>query len=200
MNTKLISFLLSICLACILIILGEWLFALWSQSVTLASLSAVETKSVQDEMPHIDLHLTNEESYADLVARPLFIKGRRPVAEPTPEEIQNTALVPVVFEWDLSGVYSTQNGLSAFLSRTASKTPKDKYRKINKDAELDGWKLKEIYPDRVIFTQGIQSKELLLRKIKNKHPSRKNNITNSPNTPPVDSQAPDEADPENSNE
>ena len=43
-------------------------------------------------------------------------------------------------------------------------------------------------------------KELLLRKIKNKHPSRKNNITNSPNTPPVDSQAPDEADPENSNE
>ena len=199
MNTKLISLLASICFACILIILSEWLFAMWSQSAVLDSLNSTEDKTVQDEMPHIDLHKISEESYADLVARPLFIKGRRPIDEPTPEEIQNSSLTPVVFDWELNGVYSTKNGLSAFLSRTASKTVKDKYRRLSKDGDLDGWKLTEIYLDKVIFMQGSQSKELLLRKVKNKN-SLKNKLQDSPDNPPVDNSELPEADPENINE
>ncbi len=200
MNTKLISLLASICFACILIILGEWLFSIWLQSTVIDSLNSTEDKTVQDEMPHIDLHKKAEESYVDLVTRPLFVKGRRPIEEPTPEEIQNSSLTPVVFDWELNGVYSAKNGLSAFLSRTASKITKDKYRRVSKDGDLDGWKLTEIYLDKVIFMQGDQSKELLLRKAKNKNSALKHDLQNSPDTPPVDNSEIPEAEPENTNE
>jgi len=201
MNTKLISLLTSICIACILIVFGEWLFALWAQSSTLDSIRSIEKKSLQDKMPHIDLHTKTEESYADFVSRPLFINGRRPVVEPSPEEINNAVIAPVVFEWQLNGVFSTKKGLSAFLFRPTAKTSKEKYRKISKEEDLDGWKLTEIYPDKVIFQQGFQQKELLLRKIKTKDPFKKANGHNIPNTPSAEEgQVPAELPPENTNE
>ena len=200
MNTKLISLLATICLASVLIIGAEWGFSIWAQKSTLESLTATESKSTQDEIPHIDLDKQTEESYADLVARPLFIKGRRPVEEVSVDEAQATA-VAVVFEWQLNGIFTTKKGLSAFLSKTTAKNNKDKYKKVAKDAELDGWQLTEIYPDKVIFTQAGQQKELLLRKIKAKDPFKKTNVQNTPNVPsPEDSQAPEEVETESTNE
>ena len=96
MNTKLIVLLIKFCSACVIIIAIEWCYAFWSHAATLTSLKSTEIKNSQDEMPHIDLQKKTEESYADLVARPLFIKGRRPVEEPSPEENQNSA-APVVW-------------------------------------------------------------------------------------------------------
>ena len=123
-------------------------------------------------MPDIELTRQSEESYADLVTRPLFIKGRKPVDEPSPEEEQTIA-VANNFDWELNGVYSTKKGLSALFSRSKSKVPKDNYRKISTGADLDGWKLTEIHKDKAILKQGNQQKELLLRKPKSKELSNK---------------------------
>ena len=202
MNKKLIAGLVCFCIACTLIIFGEWTYATWTEKSILKSLSSTDKKLSPDEMPHIELNEKTEESYVDLVARPLFIKGRKPVDEPSPEEAKN-ALVPVVFDWELNGVYTTAKGLSALLSRSKSKVAKDNYRKIGIGAELDGWKIVEIYQDKALLKQGAQEKELLLRKIKPKDSSKNANNLNTPSTPPPqpqETEIPADSEPENTNE
>ena len=200
MNSKLIAGLASFCIACILIIIGEWLYASWAEKTILTSLTSTDKKLSPDEMPHIELNEQPEESYVDLVARPLFIKGRKPIDEPSPEEAKN-ALVPVIFDWELNGVYTTANGLSALFSRSKTKVAKDNYRKIGIGAELDGWKIVEIYQDKALLKQGPQEKELLLRKIKPKDPSKKTTNLNTPDTTePQENEIPAESEPENTDE
>jgi hypothetical protein len=182
MNSKLVSVLASVCIVCALIIIGEWFYAVQARKQTLASITSAETTQSDDEMPDIELTQESEESYGDLVARPLFIKGRKPVNEPSPEEAQTFA-VANNFDWQLNGVYSTKKGLSALFSRSKSKVPKDNYRKITAGSDLDGWKLTEIHKDSVILKQGSQQKDLLLRKPKSKELSRKTNIPKIPNAP-----------------
>jgi hypothetical protein len=200
MNSKLVTVLVSVCIVCALIIIGEWFYAVQAQKQTLASTTSAETKISHDEMPGIELTRQSEESYADLVARPLFIKGRRPVDEPSPEEAQ-AINVANTFDWQLNGVYSTKKGLSALFSRSTSKVAKDNHRKISTGADLDGWKLTEIYKDKAILKQGNQQKELLLRKPKSKGLPKNPNVPNflipdNPNSP--DSPQPPVGDFENS--
>ena len=137
-----------------------------------------------------------------MVARTLFITGRKPVDESTPEAAQ-TALVTVIFDWELNGVYTTSNGLSALFSRSKSKIAKDNYRKIGIGAELDGWKLVEIFQDKALLKKGAQEKELLLRKIKPKDASKNATNLNTPSTPPPqpqETEIPADSEPENTNE
>ena len=185
MNSKFIFVLASVCGVFSLIIFGESFWAAHTQKQILTSITSVGTKKSYDEMPSIELTRQPEESYTDLVARPLFIKGRKPVAEPSPEEeqAQNMAVVKP-FDWQLSGVYTTKKGLSALFSRSTSKVAKDNYRRIGAGADLDGWKLDKIFEDRAVLKQGSQQKELPLRKIKPKDPSKKSNAPKMPNPQP----------------
>jgi len=200
MNTKLLSALASFCIGCALIIMCEWLYNVWAEHSTLSSLKPVTTIIAHDDMPHIDLTKQTEDSYVDMVSRPLFMSGRKPVDEPNPEDIQNTA-APIIFDWDLNGVYTTTKGLSALFSRSKTKIAKDNYRKISLGADLDGWKLTEIHEDKVLLTQGAQQKELPLRKIKLKDPAKKTNDPNIPVDPqPQENQAPTEGEIETTNE
>ncbi len=178
MNNKL-NFVLSIvCVVLILIIGGEWLFAKQAQKKLLNTVVSTGKKVSSDEMPTIELTAQTEESYADMVARPLFIKGRRPVEEPPPAEQQAIAAKPIKFDWALNGVYTLKKELSALFSRTTAKVRKDNYRKIKVGDDLDGWKLSEIHKDKVILKQGSDEKELLLRKPKLKEaPQNRNNST-----------------------
>jgi len=200
MNSKLVSVLASVCIVLMLIIIGEWFYAVRAQKLTLNSTTIAETKALNDEMPTIELTRQSEESYADLVTRPLFIKGRKPVDEPRPEDEQTIA-VANNFDWQLSGVYTTKKGLSALFSRSNSKVPKDNHRKISIEADLDGWKLTEIQQDKAILKQGSQQKELLLRKPKLKDLSKKPKVPNIPNIPDIpNSPQPAEGEFENNNE
>ena len=194
MNSKLVSVLTAVCVMLILIITGEWFYAVQVQKQALTSTISAETTQSDDEMPDIELTQESEESYEDLVVRPLFIKGRKPVDEPSAEEAQTNA-VANSFDWQLNGVYSTKKGLSALFSRATSKVPKDNHRKLIAGANLDGWKLTEIHKDKVILKQGSQQKDLLLRKPKLKSLPNKPNVPKIPNTP-----QPAEGEFENNNE
>ena len=194
MNSKFVTLLAAVCLVLVLIILGEWLYADHAEREALNSATAPEKKVAKDEMPVIETNRQPEASYTDLVARPLFLKGRRPVDEPSPDEEQ-AAVAPVVFDWELNGVYTTQKGLSALFSRSKAKVAKDNYRRLKVGADLDGWKLTEVRTDRALLTQGAQQKELLLRKPKVKDLPKQPNVPNVPNIPP-----PAEGETENTNE
>jgi len=79
-------------------------------------------------MPGIELTRQSEESYEDLVTRPLFIKGRRPVDEPSPEEAQ-AANVANTFDWQLTEFIQRKKGLSALFWSSTSQVHKDKLSK-----------------------------------------------------------------------
>ena len=189
MNRKLLSILAAVCSVCILVIFGEWFYAVRVQKQALNSTISAQPALALDEMPGIDLTRQPEAAYADLVARPLFIKGRRPVNEPPPETVQAAADAAAAhtFDWQLNGVYTTKKGLSALFSRSTSKVAKDNYRKIIAGTDLDGWKLTEIHKDRVLLKLGDQQKELLLRKPKLKELSKNLNAPAPPipNIPPT---------------
>lgn len=168
MNNKLIKLLASICLGLCLIIVSEWLYAKYTRRNLLTSISAVKTQDYkQDQLPEIALTKQPEEAYVDLVARPLFIKGRRPVEEPSPE-VEQAAAKSESFDWQLSGIYITPTNRSALLSRAKTKVVKDNYRRKTIGEDIDGWKLTEILQDKVILKLGNTEKELPLRKPKPK--------------------------------
>jgi hypothetical protein len=179
MNSKLVIFLGSACVLLTLIIAAEWFYANWLIAKLLTPLVIKTRELALDEMPSIDLLKRQQENYVDLVTRPLFIKGRRPVSETRDETIPSD--VPQAdFDWQLLGVFTSQRGLYALVSRDKRKVPKDNYRKItlkqnidlkNKPGvknDLDGWNLSQILKDRIILKQGASQKELLLKKGKPK--------------------------------
>jgi len=186
MNRKIHTVLAIICLVCTLTLVCEWFYTAWQQKKALNSSVALNEKQFLDEMPVIDLLKQPEESYQDLSTRPLFIKGRRPVTEPSKEATQNIQTTADTFDWQLNGVYTTANGFSALLSRAITKGARSRYRKLIIGAEIDGWKLTEIKKDRVIFEQNNLSKELFLQKSKPKE------LSNNPNAPIIPA-APDAA-------
>jgi hypothetical protein len=168
MNIKLIKFLAALCAGLCFIIICEWLYAVYAQKQLLASIQAVDKqKKSAVELPSIELTKQPESSYVDLVARPLFIQGRKPVNEPTTEAAP-VAVATQTFNWELNGIYTHKNSLYALFSRTVTKVPKDNYRKVTKDSDIDGWKLTEIHQDKVVVSQGGKQKELPLRKPKPK--------------------------------
>lgn len=169
MNSKLIKLLVSICISLSLVITAECLYARYMRHRLLTSIMSAKPQDYKaDELPDIELTRQPEESYVDLVARPLFIKGRKAVDEQRPEVSQAAAAKPENFDWQLTGVYSTQKKVSALFSRSKSKVAKDNYRKITVGDDIDGWKLIEINKDRAVLKQGNSEKELLLRKPKAK--------------------------------
>ena len=163
---------------------------LTTQPIDAAALT-VQKKNVaalQEEATDLNLSDPSDNSYSDLVDRPMFIKGRKPVNEPIPEEMAlATAQKTENVNWELIGIYSTPSGTTAFFSRSNGRLPKDNFRKCKLGDALDGWQLSEINENGVILTQGTETKKLPLRKIKPKNstptPVSPTNATPVPVTP-----------------
>jgi hypothetical protein len=184
-NIKVLRLISVVCAALLAIIVLEWLIAKYSESRLLSSIESSAPPNVSiDPLPEVDLDAKTEESYVDLVSRPLFLKGRKPVEEISAAKEKEQA-GNETFDWRLDGIYTGKNGLSALLSRTkaggvsrvvAGSPPsvagsKDKpinYRKVSENDDVDGWRLTQIKTDRVVFELGGETKELVLRKPKPK--------------------------------
>lgn len=182
MNTKLIKFLLVLCSLLLGIIAAEWFYAKQLQKQTLAALKINDKKTPKiAQMPSINLTQKPEQSFTDLVERPLFIKGRRPVPETPVDPKQAIAKPTGPFNWQLNGVYTKKSGLYVLLSRSV-RQPKNNFRKLAKGADIDGWTLSQIQKDKVILNQGALQKELLLHKPKPKSAPHANAEPETPKT------------------
>ncbi len=152
--------------------------------------------------PELDLTAISEENYGDLVERPMFIKGRKPVNEPAPENTPVAAAKRIEnLAWELTGIYTTPKGVTAFFSRINAKVAKDNHRKYKVGEELDGWKVTEIHTDNVVLTQAGETKNLPLRKNKPKTSvpiaTNGSNRVPPPQKPPVPPQIQQEIPPQN---
>lgn len=164
MNMKVVKLLVYICIGLGLVTVAEWLYAGYSRRQLVAEIEAVHAQDYKTNLlPQIELARQPEQSYRDLVERPLFIKGRRPAKEAEKEVVvQGPAGQSDNFDWQVNGIFSTRNKISALLSRVKTKVAKDNYRKVAVGDQIDGWKIAEINKDRVVVTQGGKEKELLL--------------------------------------
>jgi hypothetical protein len=180
MNSKLIKTLALVCFLLVFLIVMEWLYAKHLQEKQLLSLVIAPSKQALPNMPTIDLNLQPEESYVDLVNRPLFIAGRKPAPETEQSQAQVAGNAAATFDWKLNGIYTTKKGLMALLTRTVVKTPGNKYRKVILDDNIEDWKVTEIHKDKVQLTQGSIQKILPLRKPKPK--TQEQNSATPPNS------------------
>ena len=182
MNTKLIKLLAIVCAGLILIIVCEWFYALYAQNQLLDNLNGADKQAKEiAQLPTVKLKDRPEASYKDLVSRPLFVQGRKPVDEPDAAQTPVTNMTSDTFNWSLNGIYTSQNKLYALFSRQGGKVAKDNFRKATKDNDIEGWKITEISKDKVVVSQGNQQKELPLRKAKPKDAA--NNAGNPLTTP-----------------
>ena len=169
MNRPTIFVLIALNALLAMVLVGEWVAE--SEMPKTEQVKSKTDDAESGELPTLDLTATSEENYTDLVERPMFIKGRKPVNEPVPESVPVAALKKVdVFVWELTGIFATPKGTTAFFSRINTKVPKDNYRKYKVGEELDGWKISDIHPDKVTLTQTGETKILPLRKVKPKMP------------------------------
>ncbi|SJM92897.1 conserved hypothetical protein [Crenothrix polyspora] len=184
MNIKLIKLLTVLCILLLAGIAGEWLYAKRVHQQTLAALKVTDKKTPQiAQMPTIALTKKPEQSFADMVNRPLFIKGRRPVPELPVDPKLAIAKPSGPFNWQLNGIYTKGKSLYALLSRSV-RVPKGNFKRLSKGTDIDGWTLAEVQKDKVILNQNGMQKELLLRKPKPKTPKINNAADpNNPNNP-----------------
>ena len=143
MNNKLITLLAAICGVLMLVILAEWGYAQYSGQQLLSEDLGKQANAALDEMPTANLTEQPEDSYLDMVTRPLFISGRRPVKESL-SGVNLANAVAVKFDWVLIGVYTSDQQLHALLVRTTlipNVESKQNYRRLLVGADLDGWKL-----------------------------------------------------------
>ncbi|MGR8998827.1 MAG: hypothetical protein ACU88J_07245 [Gammaproteobacteria bacterium] len=191
MNTKLVKLLTVVCAVLALVIVGEWLYASYAKRQMLLSVKSGASKQSQaDKLPELELARQTEESYADLVARPLFIQGRKPVEESSTVEVAESGS----FDWQLDGIYSDKKRIAVLLSRTKKTGAKNESLKITSGDEIQGWTLTEIRKDSVILEKSGSRKELMLRKPKLKVLPQQRHRANAPKPneePPVIEETPE---------
>ena len=110
-----------------------------------------------------DFQLPALVSYDTIEERPLFVEGRRPPSE-EPEEPEEVAVVANINppSMTLLGVLITPDGRFA-LVRTQQPP---EVKRLHEGDLVDGWKLAEIAPGRILVTQGEQKESLPLREYK----------------------------------
>ncbi|MEI8574893.1 hypothetical protein U737_09070 [Methylomonas sp. LW13] len=162
MNQKLIRLQLLGCGTLSLLLAAEWTYSQY----TLKQLQTLleprpQTESPAEQLPNIADNSGSAETYSDIVDRPLFVEGRKPVAETNPTDNLQTQDSGQIDDWELIGVYDKNNKPTAlFRKRNEAK----KFLKITEEQSISGWLLKQIHADNVLLQQGSQEKSVVLRK------------------------------------
>jgi len=144
-----------------LILLLEWGYSDFSRN----QLQSIIDKKIQadyqaDELPQLSLSKQSAESFINIVERPLFIEGRKPLPEIV-ETSSEASTNDQLDDWSLIGIY-TKNKRQVALFRKQNEARK--FLKLNEDQTISGWQLKQIQADRVVLQQGGQEKSVMLRK------------------------------------
>jgi len=197
MNLKLIKLQAAISGLLSLTLAAEWSYGEYVQHQLLKTpeLAAGDTIT-PTELPTIKSLKSAAEEYGEMVERPLFIEGRKPLPEAGPTDKPQSVETGQIDDWLLIGVFN--NGQKPPIALFAKKNETKKYLKIGVEQMISGWLLKEIQPDHVILEQAGQQKSVLLRKPRpvSNIPVRGRPI---PPPPPTPAQQPN-TNPENAND
>lgn len=167
-----------VCVALSMVILGEWAYARHAREQVWADINSVEIKPYpMPELPEQDLTEKTEADYAELVARPLFTKGRRFIEGAPAGGGDNSGFgFGGEFDWQVMGIYTKTGKLYTLFSRIDRASGKNKHQKLTQGDSIEGWRLIEIEPDHVILEQNGSQKTLMLRKPRSSKDAGKTNL------------------------
>lgn len=160
MNSRIVKWqiIASACLTVIL--LAEWTIGESRRSQLQTILDRTIRSEYQAEpMPALNPPKPFNESMNEVVERPLFIEGRKPLPE---QEVEaETMDNGQLDDWQLIGIYNKgSRKLALFRKQNEAKT----FLKRYETEMITGWQLKQILSDRVVLQQGGQQKSIMLRK------------------------------------
>lgn len=111
-----------------------------------------------------EFDLPEENEYAQMADRPLFMENRRPGADTAAEPPPPPPATPMALK--LMGIVWTPQGKLALVADA-----KGKYKRLKPQDSLDGWTLVELGTDKVTMLQGDRREELTLLKKRPKAPA-----------------------------
>lgn len=160
MNLKLVKLQVLLCGLFGLILISEWgygeLFGSHTQLISQNSSAEPEAENI----PSFPALISVNTDFNELVERPLFIEGRKPIVE-TPVDDSKPLESGQIDDWLLIGIFEKNKQPMALFTK---KDEAKKFMKIGSQQNISGWLLKEIQSDRVILQQADQQKMVLLRK------------------------------------
>lgn len=162
MNRKLLRLQLFACGALGAGLIGELAVSRYAAQQLEQQLAAREQVEFQaEQLPAIAAAPASVDSFNDIVERPIFIEGRRPIAETKANDALQNSDTSQIDDWSLIGIYDKGGKLVALFSK---RNEARKFLKIGEEQSISGWQLKQILADRVILQQAGQDKPVLLRK------------------------------------
>jgi hypothetical protein len=156
-NYKLTVFLSQCCVFILILLFAQWQYSKYSRRQLFEELDNIEAIALQNSnMPELDLIQKSLDSYDEMITRPLFIEGRKPVEE---AEIAEPSVFSDKMDLILTGIIAKPEGMIAILQ--------DK-QKLNHQLQLDdayaGWQVESIDADKVVLARNNERSQLLLRK------------------------------------
>ena len=159
----------------------EWVYGQYAQQHLLAAINApVSSDYAEETIPSLTAIQTELLTSNQLVERPLFIEGRKPLIQESEISAPQATDLGQLEDWALIGVYLKDKQQTALFSKV---NEAKKYLKIKEQQSIAGWKLKEIQSDRVILlNHSGQTQSLMLRKPRAQHlpPPAANKLNNRP--------------------
>lgn len=115
-------------------------------------------------------HAIND--FHEMVERPLFFVGRKPIvledADADADAAEETVVVEVKPAEDISmaliGIINTPAGVYALFHDPKAKSDEPKFKRLKQNQDINGWTIKEIKHDRVIISADKNTDEILLAK------------------------------------
>jgi type II secretory pathway component PulC len=159
MFNPLIKILLGLSGLLLLLLVLEWY---WLGTVE-PQQQSLETSATFEEipLPQLDFARQTLENTQDMLKRPLFMQGRRPL-ENNPEEVIEPA--GDIDEFLLMGVYQVDDKPVALLKDKQQQ----RYEKKTEGESIAGWEIKQVLADRIVIERQGHEKTVLLRKPKPK--------------------------------
>ena len=146
------------------LLLSEWMVMTFLESPADTSIQkSNKGMDAGSELPKLKMAQRPMDDYLDMVERPLFIEGRKPLSDS--EEGNNTVSVGSIKDLVLIGIYSAKQQLFALFSKQGREK---NYLKIKQGDDVAGWLLKEIQSDKVVLEKNGKQQTLMLRKPKAK--------------------------------
>ena len=160
MFNPLIKILLGLSSLLLVLFALEWYWLTDAQQAErrMQALSTFEELSLP-QLDFTDQMLTNSQ---DMLKRPLFIEGRRPIEESQDQELTESS--GDIDEFLLMGVYQVDDKPVALLKDKQQQ----KYEKKTEGETIAGWRIKQVLPDRIVVERQGKEKTVALRKPKPK--------------------------------
>lgn len=172
---------LGLCGALSLALAMDWGLGQWSRhNLEKAMKADLESDYQAIVLPELPRLTSTVEDFAEIVDKPLFVEGRKPIVETETNPSEQAADMGQLEDWQLMGVYSKhQQPAALFVKASEGK----RYTKLTLNQSISGWILKEIETDQVTLERAGQQKKLLLHKAKPKLPKKPPTPTTAARSP-----------------